>query len=81
MKQAEFRRLVDENASAPPGERLTDADLLVDPGYEERLERQGKELCEEVGRWDPPDKHSPRLPHTGNAAGQDGTSSDRRISY
>lgn len=41
--------MVDENASAPLGERLTDADLLVDPGYEEMLEQQGKELCEEVG--------------------------------
>lgn len=47
--QAEFTRLVEENASAPPGERLTEADMLIDPGYEEMLERQGKELCEEVG--------------------------------
>lgn len=23
--------------------------MLIDPGYEELLERQGKELCEEVG--------------------------------
>lgn len=23
--------------------------MLIDPGYEEMLERQGKELCEEVG--------------------------------
>eukprot|EP00752_Nemacystus_decipiens_P009571 g8551.t1 len=48
--QAEFARLVEENASAPPGERLTEADMLIDPGYEEMLERQGKELCEEVVR-------------------------------
>lgn len=48
--KAEFARLVEENASAPPGERLTEADMLIDPRYEEMLERQGKELCEEVGR-------------------------------
>lgn len=47
--KAEFARLVQENASAPPGERLTEADMLIDPGYEEMLERQGEELCEEVG--------------------------------
>lgn len=41
---------MEENASAPPGERLSEADMLIDPGYEEMLERQGKELCEEVGR-------------------------------
>lgn len=46
--KAEFRRLVDENASAPPGERLTEADLLIDPGYDEMLDRQGQALCEEV---------------------------------
>ncbi|CAN0406190.1 unnamed protein product, partial [Ectocarpus sp. 12 AP-2014] len=48
--QAEFARLVEENAAAPPGERLSEADMLIDPGYEEMLERQGKELCEEVTR-------------------------------
>lgn len=40
---------MEENAAAPPGERLSEADMLIDPGYEEMLERQGKELCEEVG--------------------------------
>lgn len=47
--KAEFARLVEENASAPPGERLTEADMLIDPGYDQMLERQGKDLCEEVG--------------------------------
>lgn len=49
-KQAEFARLVEENASAPPGEKLSDADLLIDPEYEEMLDNEGTELCEEVGR-------------------------------
>ncbi|CAM9684699.1 unnamed protein product [Scytosiphon promiscuus] len=48
--QAEFARLVEENASAPPGERLTESDMLIDPGYDEMLEQQGRELCEEVTR-------------------------------
>lgn len=48
--KTEFRLLGEENASAPPGERLTEAEMLIDPGYDEMLDRQGKELCEEVGR-------------------------------
>lgn len=51
-KQAEFVRLVEENASAPPGERLSEAELLIDPEYEDMLDKEGKELCEEVGSSD-----------------------------
>lgn len=47
--KAEFCRLAEENVSAPAGQRLTEGEMLIDPGYEEMLERQGKELCEEAG--------------------------------
>lgn len=39
---------MEENESAPPGEKLSEADLLIDPEYEEMLDKQGRELCEEV---------------------------------
>ena len=45
----EFRRLEEENASAPAGDRLTEEEMLIDPEYDEMLKRQGEELCEEVG--------------------------------
>lgn len=47
-KKAEFTRFVGENAAAPAGERLSKAELVVDPEYDEILEGQGKEMCEEV---------------------------------
>lgn len=46
--QAEFSRLVKENESAPPGEKLSEADLLIDPEYDEMLDKEGRELREEV---------------------------------
>lgn len=51
MGKAEFARLVEENASAPPGERLTESEICIDPGYEEILDREGREMCEEVRRF------------------------------
>lgn len=47
-KKAEFTRFVGENAAAAPGERLSKAELVVDPEYDKILEGQGKEMCEEV---------------------------------
>lgn len=60
--KAEFSRLLEENASAPPAERLSHADLLIDPGYEEMLDMQGKALCEEVSHF--PDNASCLLTNT-----------------
>lgn len=47
-KQAEFRRLEEENASAPERVKLTEEEMIIDPGYDAILDQQGKELCEEV---------------------------------
>ncbi|CAM9556243.1 unnamed protein product, partial [Discosporangium mesarthrocarpum] len=40
--------MVEENALLPPQERLSEEDLIIDPEYQETLERQGRELCEQV---------------------------------